>query len=70
MNKKSLLYQFIEVLYLKKIVKIFKNKIYIKDVKISLREYIILIQTLTNYFIYDIFFYIYLILYSSKTYAL
>ena len=43
MNKKPFLYRFIEILYLKKIVKIFKSEIYIKNIKILLREYIILI---------------------------
>ena len=71
MNKNPSLYRFIKILYLKKkIVKIFKSKVYIKGVKVLLREYIISIRTLANYFIYDIFFYIYLILYFSTIYAL
>ena len=71
MNKKPFLYRFIKILYLKKKkIKVFRNKAHIKDVKILLRKYIISIRTLTNYFIYDIFFYIYSILYPSTIYIL
>ena len=70
MNKKFLLYRFIEILYLKKKFNIFKNNIHAKNIKILLRKYIISIRTLTNYFIYDIFFYTYLILHPSTIYIL
>ena len=69
-NKEPLLYRFIKILYLKKIVKTFKSEIHVKDIKILLRGYIISIQTSINYFIYDIFFYTYSILYFSTIYAL
>ena len=40
MNKESLLYRFIKILYLKKIVKAFKSKIHVKNIKILLKKYI------------------------------